>query len=345
MAAGFAVNSTEDLPDASPGNGVCAAVGGACTLRAAVEETNALPGSDTITVPAGTYPLTDRLDIEDSVQITGAGMHATVLDGQDAAEVMRIRTIEALVCDSTNDRVRSFDHHGVLNSTLISSGGGGVDNPIDLTTRNDGELYVAGFTSGVHRYPSDGAPGALFTNPPPLGPTSTAFGGEPVGFDLFATEFQPGGGIKRYDRATGNLVGTFVTAGSGGLAFPNSIAFQGDHLYVTSTGTNEVLRYDEETGAFVSDFVTAGSGGLATPRNLLFRGGSLYVASEANDKVLEYDATTGAFEGAFVESGAGGLDKPNDLAFGPDGDLYVISAGTKQILRYDGETGAPRASS
>lgn len=342
MAVGFVVNSTEDLPDANPGNGVCAAAGGACTLRAAVEETNALPGSDTITVPAGTYPLTDRLDIEDSVQITGAGMYTTVLDGQDAAEVMRIRTIEALVCDSTNDRVRSFDHHGNLNSTLISSGGGGVDNPIDLTMRNDGELYLAGFTSGVHRYPPSGAPGALFTNPPPLGPTSTAFGGEPVGFDLFATEFQPGGGIKRYDRATGNLVGTFVTAGSGGLAFPNSIAFQGDHLYVTSTGTNEVLRYDEETGAFVSDFVTAGAGGLATPRNLLFRGGSLYVASEANDKVLEYDATTGAFEGAFVESGAGGLDKPNDLAFGPDGDLYVISAGTKQILRYDGETGAPK---
>ncbi|WP_109508612.1 choice-of-anchor U domain-containing protein [Nocardioides speluncae] len=340
VAAGFAVNSTEDLPDANPGNGVCAAAGGACTLRAAIEETNALAGSDTITVPAGTYPLAEQLVIEDSVQVTGAGMTATVLDGQDAAEVLRIRTTEALVCDSVNDRVRSFDRHGVLNSTLIPSGSGGIDNPIDLTTRNDGELYLTGFTSGVHRYPADGPPGALFTNPAPLGPTSAAFGGEPVGFDLFATEFQPGGGIKRYDRATGNLVGTFVTAGSGGLAFPNSIAFQGDHLYVTSTGTHEVLRYDAETGAFDTDFVPAGSGSLATPRNLLFHDGSLFVSSEANDRVLEYDATTGAFEGAFVEAGAGGLDEPNDLSFGPDGDLYVISGGTKQILRYDGQTGA-----
>ena len=38
LLATFVVNSTEDLPDSNPGDGVCetAASGGVCTLRAAV---------------------------------------------------------------------------------------------------------------------------------------------------------------------------------------------------------------------------------------------------------------------------------------------------------------------
>nr|QEO74283.1 hypothetical protein [uncultured bacterium] len=45
----FTVTSTGDGADAAPGNGVCAvAGGGGCTLRAAVQEANALAGPDTI---------------------------------------------------------------------------------------------------------------------------------------------------------------------------------------------------------------------------------------------------------------------------------------------------------
>jgi CSLREA domain-containing protein len=57
-AAAFAVNSTADAPDANPGDGVCATASGACTLRAAIQEANALNGADVISVPAGTYTLT-----------------------------------------------------------------------------------------------------------------------------------------------------------------------------------------------------------------------------------------------------------------------------------------------
>ncbi len=45
LAATFTVNSTDDEADASPGNGVCQTAGGQCTLRAAIQEVNALtPG-------------------------------------------------------------------------------------------------------------------------------------------------------------------------------------------------------------------------------------------------------------------------------------------------------------
>src|SRR3990172_13077563 len=56
QAATFVVDSTGDAADSVPGNGVCRAAGNVCTLRAAIEEANALAGADTINfsiAPAG----------------------------------------------------------------------------------------------------------------------------------------------------------------------------------------------------------------------------------------------------------------------------------------------------
>ena len=45
----FNVNSTLDERDASPGNGTCSSTPSSkCTLRAAIQEANATPGTDTI---------------------------------------------------------------------------------------------------------------------------------------------------------------------------------------------------------------------------------------------------------------------------------------------------------
>ena len=50
--ANFVVNSTADMVDAEPGDGLCETdITGDCTLRAAVQEANAFAGVDTITVP------------------------------------------------------------------------------------------------------------------------------------------------------------------------------------------------------------------------------------------------------------------------------------------------------
>jgi CSLREA domain-containing protein len=100
--ATFEVSSTLDLPDGNPGDGLCLA-GDACTLRAAIQEANALDGPDTIVVPAGTYVLTFEgagdddavsgdLDITDDVVITGDGSAATVVDGNALDRVFHILT-------------------------------------------------------------------------------------------------------------------------------------------------------------------------------------------------------------------------------------------------------------
>src|SRR6266545_1905890 len=89
-ATPFLVNSTEDAVDAVPGDGICATLTGVCTLRAAIMEANMLPGTDTITIPAGIYKLTipgsneDRsatgdLDVSDAI-LVGAGSTRTIID-------------------------------------------------------------------------------------------------------------------------------------------------------------------------------------------------------------------------------------------------------------------------
>ncbi len=82
QAATFTVAGTADRADTNPGDGICNSNLNYCTLRAAIQEANALPGADTIMVPAGTYTLTiygsgedagytGDLDISDDVTIIG----------------------------------------------------------------------------------------------------------------------------------------------------------------------------------------------------------------------------------------------------------------------------------
>ena len=73
-AATFTVNSLADTSDAAPGNGACADAGGQCTLRAAIEEANALSGDDTINFSVtGTINLTSALPSLTNMTINGPG--------------------------------------------------------------------------------------------------------------------------------------------------------------------------------------------------------------------------------------------------------------------------------
>ena len=87
FAAPFDVNDVSDAHDVNPGDGVCNVVieggGVLCTLRAAVEEANALSGPDEVKVPAGNYNL--KIDQGGAIAITsdliigGAGARSTVI--------------------------------------------------------------------------------------------------------------------------------------------------------------------------------------------------------------------------------------------------------------------------
>src|SRR5437763_6711316 len=69
----FTVNDLGDTSDATPGDGVCADAGSKCTLRAAIEEANALAGDDRIQFSVtGTIQLGSALpDLSTNISIEG----------------------------------------------------------------------------------------------------------------------------------------------------------------------------------------------------------------------------------------------------------------------------------
>jgi len=166
-----------------------------------------------------------------------------------------------------------------------------------------------------------------------------------------------GNNVARYSDA-GSYLGSFIAAGSGGLASPDDLTWGPDgNLYVSSSSgntTGQILRYSGTTGAFLGVF--AQGGGMARPYGVAFGpDGNMYVASFRSDQVLRYSASTGAFLGVFAQgngTAAGLLNGPNDLLFGADGTLYVTTQGSvadgnggisyqfaSQTLRYDITTG------
>lgn len=89
-AAVFTVNNTGDASDADPGDGICATTGNVCTLRAAIEEANALAGSDTINIPAITVVLATPLLISTDVFIDGSVSSGAVVTGNDVTRVIEV---------------------------------------------------------------------------------------------------------------------------------------------------------------------------------------------------------------------------------------------------------------
>ena len=100
-AATFTVTSTMDQTDVLHGDGVCAAASGACTLRAAIQEANALSGPDTIKLQTGVYMLTlagrsedgcatGDLDIAGDLTFVGTGTKNTFINGGNLDRVFHV---------------------------------------------------------------------------------------------------------------------------------------------------------------------------------------------------------------------------------------------------------------
>lgn len=91
-AVGFVVNVLTDAADAAPGNGVCeTATEDECSLRAALQEANALAGPDAITFSiTGIITFTSASPtITETVTIVGPGADLLTLDADHTGSVLR----------------------------------------------------------------------------------------------------------------------------------------------------------------------------------------------------------------------------------------------------------------
>jgi len=152
----FIVNSTLDLPDQVLGDRAVDAGGGLITLRAAIQEANALGVPTRIVLPAGTYELditgsddaaaAGDLDILTDITIVGAGMGLSVIDASGitdrvfhvlAGHSLDVSALTVTGADTSAEGAGFYVYRGDLsldqvavinNRTTNSVGGGGILN-------------------------------------------------------------------------------------------------------------------------------------------------------------------------------------------------------------------------
>lgn len=145
FGATFTVNSKDDIGDAAPGNGLCATAAGRCTLRAAIEEANALAGADEIHLPAGFFEIREPgLAISSDVAILGVTAKTTIISARNRTSVLRIDGAASVA-------VRDLTLQGGRGAR-----GAGIDNP-------DGDLTLERVLLKFNRS-NAGEGGALYNN-------------------------------------------------------------------------------------------------------------------------------------------------------------------------------------
>lgn len=148
--ANFNVDSTADTPDDNPGNGLCADASDRCTLRAAIQEANALSGSDSVLLRAATYTLSGApgddlalsgdLDITEDVTITGTGTANTVIDGGAVDRVFDIDPPGNGVAVTISDLT-------IRNGNVSGESGGAIRNNGTLSLDN---VTLSANVSGIN---------------------------------------------------------------------------------------------------------------------------------------------------------------------------------------------------
>ncbi len=150
------VNSTLDAADAIPGDGICDDGAGNCPLRAAIQESNALAGTDFINLLPGKHVLTipgpgedaaatGDLDITDDLVIRGSGAPVTTVDGGALDRVFHIGP-------ATTPNV-AISGLTIINGSLFGQGAG-IGNEsggsLTLTRSVVADNVVTGSGGGVH---------------------------------------------------------------------------------------------------------------------------------------------------------------------------------------------------
>jgi len=181
-----------DAVDAAPGNGACAAIGGGCTLRAAVQESNALAGADAIVLRSGSVstltiaPGLPGLAESGDLDLTGPVSIAT--SGSGLAVVNWIGPTTDRVFDVHGAIAVSLSHLLIAGGQVNGAGGGGV------RVANGASLTALGVVVDTNRVTGSQAGGGIqVTHDSRLTLRDSAVKGNDAGGD--------GGGIDVADAA------------------------------------------------------------------------------------------------------------------------------------------------
>ena len=293
----FTVNSTLDAVDASPGDGICATSGGICTLRAAVQEANALAGLDTITLPSGTYQLTivgtgedqsatGDLDITDDLVINGAISNTTIVDGNALDHVFHISNSNAVTLTEITIQNGNapfingfFDGGGgiralvprlavisctITNNNSIDRVGGifSISSSVEIIgsqiSQNTSQGGGGGFSS------ASGDPEIIISNTQIISNTTNGYGGGIAGNNFILQDTTLSGNSGNHGGAA--YIGGFLSNNNSDIQnsqfFNNRANDGGGALYYSSDGTELTIANSTFTGNEVESTATSSGGAI-----------------------------------------------------------------------------------
>lgn len=166
-AADFIVNTIEDAPDAVPGDGLCAAANGDCSLRAAVQEANAHPAANTISVADWQFVLQQELVVRTDVTMTGLGAGRTLIAGGGENRLFNVAAGKlslaafALQGGQTAGDGGAIANSGTASLTAVQISGSHADGSGGAIW-NEGSLTLK--NSSISGNNSDGGAGGLANN-------------------------------------------------------------------------------------------------------------------------------------------------------------------------------------
>jgi hypothetical protein len=352
QAATFTVTTTADSTDASTADGVCADSGNACSLRAAVQQANASPGADTISVPPGTYTLTltgtDDTAAAGDMDVTGpltvAGTSGTPSDAIIRAGTNTAHGIDRIFSvNPSNGPGFSFSLSAVTlrdgHAKAVAGSGQNFGGALDFHAGSDGAGSLSLSNSDIDTNTADDGSGgglALFGGGT-VSITGTSFefnqainpsGGFGMGGAIYAE--MPTGTHHRTLTMSNDVLVTNSAQGSGG-----AIATVGSNPSATVTDSfSGVLFFNNTAGAstFLNTSVpsAAGSGG-----------GAYLAASPATDALdqgdhFEGNVATGGNGGGLVVANPGGSSSVAHSTFslnsaGLDGGGIWLGGGSSTI--------------
>ena len=301
-ATTFTVNSTGDGADSNTGDGVCNDGGGNCTLRAAIQQANAVAGADTISfqIPGSGVrtiaPATVLPEITDPVVIDGytqPGASANTLPGGSDAVLLvelsgvNIPTTGGIGASGLVIAAGSSTVRGLVVNRFRGSG-------IHLRTNGNNVIagnYVGTDAAGTAR--AGNVDGVRLTNS-----SNNQIGGEePAARNVISSNSSSGVFFEQTSNSNqvrGNFVGTDATGraklgnGSHGLF----VGTAGNTVGGTTPGARNVISGNGQAGVFISP-------GNSTPGNIV---AGNYIGTDVSGT----EAVGNSFVGVWINFGANG---------------------------------------